>query len=31
MTTENASKPADRLTHLADDGSARMVDVAGNP
>ena len=31
MTTENAAKPADRLTHLADDGSARMVDVGWKP
>ena len=31
MTTENASKPADRLTHLAEDGSARMVDVGWKP
>lgn len=31
MTTENASKPADRLTHLTEDGSARMVDVGWKP
>lgn len=31
MTTENAAKPADRLTHLAEDGSARMVDVGWKP
>ena len=31
MTTENANKPADRLTHLAEDGSARMVDVGWKP
>ena len=26
-----AAKPADRLTHLAEDGSARMVDVGWKP
>ena len=31
MSTQNASKPADRLTHLAEDGSARMVDVGWKP
>ena len=31
MTTENANKPADCLTHLAEDGSARMVDVGWKP
>jgi cyclic pyranopterin phosphate synthase len=31
MSTENASRAADRLTHLADDGSARMVDVGWKP
>lgn len=31
MSGENAAKPADRLTHLAADGSARMVDVGGKP
>ena len=28
---ENAGKPADRLTHLAEDGSASMVDVGWKP
>ena len=27
----DAAKPSDRLTHLADDGSARMVDVGWKP
>ncbi len=31
MTTGNAVPPADRLTHLAEDGSARMVDVGWKP
>ena len=31
MTTGNTARPADRLTHLADDGSARMVDVGWKP
>ena len=31
MTTGNAAPPADRLTHLAEDGSARMVDVGWKP
>ena len=31
MTTENAAKPSDQLTHLAEDGSARMVDVGWKP
>ena len=31
MTTGNTAPPADRLTHLAEDGSARMVDVGWKP
>ena len=31
MTTGSADKPSDRLTHLAEDGSARMVDVGWKP
>ena len=31
MTTPQNAKPADRLTHLAEDGSARMVDVGWKP
>lgn len=31
MSDESAVKPADRLTHLAEDGSARMVDVGWKP
>ena len=31
MSMENQVKPADRLTHLAEDGSARMVDVGWKP
>ena len=31
MTTGNAAPPAARLTHLAEDGSARMVDVGWKP
>lgn len=31
MTTHDTAKPGDRLTHLADDGSARMVDVGWKP
>ena len=31
MTTGNTTPPADRLTHLAEDGSARMVDVGWKP
>lgn len=31
MTAGNAAPPADRLTHLAEDGSARMVDVGWKP
>lgn len=31
MSTQNASRPADGLTHLAEDGSARMVDVGWKP
>jgi cyclic pyranopterin phosphate synthase len=31
MSTDNSAKPADRLTHLAEDGSARMVDVGWKP
>lgn len=31
MTTGNAAKPADRLTHLDDAGRARMVDVGRKP
>ena len=31
MTTQNTARPTDRLTHLAEDGSARMVDVGWKP
>lgn len=31
MTTGNTAPTADRLTHLAEDGSARMVDVGWKP
>ena len=31
MSIENVAKPSDRLTHLAEDGSARMVDVGWKP
>ena len=31
MTTGSSNKPADRLTHLAEDGRARMVDVGWKP
>ena len=31
MTTGNTAPPAARLTHLAEDGSARMVDVGWKP
>ena len=31
MTSENSAKPSTRLTHLDDDGSARMVDVGWKP
>lgn len=31
MTTQDTAKPADRLTHLTEDGSARMVDVGWKP
>ena len=31
MSTDSSAKPADKLTHLAEDGSARMVDVGWKP
>ena len=31
MTTGSSNRPTDRLTHLAEDGSARMVDVGWKP
>ena len=31
MSTDNTAKPTDHLTHLAEDGSARMVDVGWKP
>ena len=31
MTSPQTAKPADHLTHLAEDGSARMVDVGWKP
>ena len=30
-SSTESSQPSGRLTHLADDGSARMVDVSGKP